>query len=80
MSTQPEAHMFFRDYHTILDNWDEPPSYAERGKASTQEPLARAKENSPRQVIFEMGLVVLVPLILAAAVGLLLNSTAFFGL
>jgi hypothetical protein len=69
--------MLIRDFDTIFDGWDEPPGPCTgRPWPGSDERLAQAQarveKNSSQQVIFEIGLVIVAPLILAVAVGLLL--------
>lgn len=69
--------MFYRDHHHPFDAADEPPvPYSERLRAADENPartLERAHENAPGQVLFEIGLVLAVPLAVAVAIKLLLN-------
>jgi hypothetical protein len=69
--------MFYRDYHYIFDGWDEPPvpvtDSVRRSDERLERALDRAHRNAPGHVIFELGLVIAAPLVLAAAVTLLLN-------
>jgi hypothetical protein len=72
-----EVSMFYRDYHYIFDGWDEPPvPYTERAARNNerlQQAFDLARKNSPRRVMFELGLVIAAPLVLAAAVTILLS-------
>jgi len=69
--------MFYRDYHYIFDGWDEPPvpvtDTMRRNDERLEKAFDRAHKNSPRYVMFELGLVIAAPLVLAAVVTLLLN-------
>ena len=69
--------MFYRDYHYMYDGWDEPPAPADdrtrRNDERLEKAIDRAHQNAPHRVMFELGLVIAAPLVVAAAVTVLLN-------
>jgi hypothetical protein len=71
-----EVPVFYRDYQRNFDGWDEPPvpcTDMRRNDERLQKAIDRAHKTAPGHVIFELGLVIAAPLVLAVAVTLLLN-------
>ena len=72
--------MLYRDFDTFFDGWDEPPGpctgrpWPGGGSESLQQAQARAETNASEQVIFEIGLVIGAPLLLAVIIALLFRS------
>ncbi len=66
--------MFYRDYNQIFDGQDGPLPRSQAALRSAPQRCRNApQDNSPGRVLFEIGLFIAIPLVLAVVVTLLLN-------